>query len=180
MARLFVAVDLPDHLHESLAAICTGIASARWERPHLLHLTLRFIGEADAATTAALQTALLAIDVGRFQLEFAGVGTFPPIGRKPPRVLWVGVADNPALARLQQKVDAAATSCCVEPESRAWKPHLTLARFKRPPGSDLKAWLDTRKDFRLAPVQIREFHLFESKLLRSGAVHTKVQTLPLK
>jgi 2'-5' RNA ligase len=176
MKRLFTALDLPDHLKPHIARISKGIAGARWERPELLHVTLSFFGDTDEATTTALRTALEAIKSDPIQLRLAGVGTFAKSTHKSPHVLWAGVTPCPRLATLKQEIDAAALTCGIPTEARKWNPHLTLARFKRPPGPDLKQWIEAHATLQIEPFDVREFHLYESQLTDSGAVHTILQS----
>ncbi|MBK8205345.1 MAG: RNA 2',3'-cyclic phosphodiesterase [Planctomycetes bacterium] len=179
MPRLFIAIDLPDAARSAIAQACTGIAGARWVMPHQLHLTLRFVGDVTDDATAQLQAALGAIRQPRLSLQVKGVGTFPPPGRKPARVLWAGIADNPLLRALQESVSAARPDIGNPPEHAPWSPHITLARFARKPGPELAAWLKAHATLELPPIEVAGFHLFKSELRRGGAVHEIVQSFEL-
>src|SRR5262245_14516690 len=100
MMRLFIAVELnrateaePREVSGDLRARVTRLAPrARitWSTPERLHITVRFIGDADESTTHAIRSALgPAIDASVFDLTVEGVGAFPPKG--PPRVFWAGL-----------------------------------------------------------------------------------------
>ena len=109
--RLFVGVPLPQDAAAAVAAIVedvraqglpSGARDVRWVRLDGLHLTLRFLGpspeERIPATEAAVVSVARAAD-GPIELELAGAGTFPPVGR--PRTIWIGVAgDIDGLGRL--------------------------------------------------------------------------------
>jgi 2'-5' RNA ligase len=56
--RLFVALDPPESVKDSLADLQTGLPEARWTDIDHLHLTLRFIGEVDAARAGEIVEAL--------------------------------------------------------------------------------------------------------------------------
>jgi RNA 2',3'-cyclic 3'-phosphodiesterase len=178
MPRLFIAIDLPDDQRTQLAELCRGIEGAKWVKPEQIHLTLRFIGDADDDTKHLLQIALAEIAAPPLTLQLRGAGTFPPLGHKP-RVLWFGVAENPALMHLQQSVEAAVKDCGIPAESRPWTPHITLARFKAPPGKDLQRWLEANAGLQLPPFMIGVIHLYQSRLERSGAIHNLLQTIAL-
>ncbi|HEX2781482.1 MAG TPA: RNA 2',3'-cyclic phosphodiesterase, partial [Gemmatimonadaceae bacterium] len=67
-----------------------------------------------------------------------GLGAFPNFRRA--RVIWVGVAPDPRLELLHHDVEAACVSLGLEPEGRAFRPHLTLARVpERTPEEQLRA-----------------------------------------
>jgi RNA 2',3'-cyclic 3'-phosphodiesterase len=99
--RLFVAIDFPPELQLSLSKLCNGMPEARWVKSGNFHLTLRFIGRVDDLLAAAVEAALARVEVPEFELALAGVGHFGC------HTLWVGVAPNPALTRLQATIKAA-------------------------------------------------------------------------
>jgi 2'-5' RNA ligase len=137
--RLFVGVPLPDDAAATVAAIVEGVRAqplpagardVRWVRLDGLHLTLRFLGptpeERIADTEAAVLSVAHAIDAP-IELELAGAGTFPPVGR--PRTIWIGVAgDTEALERLGRRTEEALVAAGWPPDARPFRPHLTLAR----------------------------------------------------
>ncbi len=45
--RLFVALPIPRNVAQSIMLIQGGVPGARWQIAEQLHITLRFIGEAD-------------------------------------------------------------------------------------------------------------------------------------
>ncbi|MCC7510597.1 MAG: RNA 2',3'-cyclic phosphodiesterase [Planctomycetes bacterium] len=179
MPRLFIAIDLPDVARTAMAQACTGIAGARWVKPSQLHLTLRFVGDVSDDAAAQLQAALDAIRKPRLWLQVKGVGTFPPLGRKPARVLWAGIADNPRLLALHDAVSTARPDIGHPPEHAPWVPHITLARFARKPGPELAAWLKTHAALELPAIEVSGFHLLKSELRRGGAVHEVARSFEL-
>jgi 2'-5' RNA ligase len=179
MPRLFTAIEFPDDARRRLADICTGVEGAKRANSHQIHLTLRFIGDADEETKKLVESALDKISAEAFDLKIEGVGTFPPPGRKLARVLWAGVTPHPALIALQQKLEAAIQQCGMPPEPRKWSPHITLARFKQQPGHDLQRWLEANASLALPPIRVKAFHLFASERRPDGAIHAKVGSYPL-
>ena len=66
------------------------------------------------------------------------------------------------------------------PERRKFMPHVTIARFRRPPPSpELERYLGTHSLFRSASAGVGAFHLFSSMLRSSGARYTIEATFPL-
>jgi 2'-5' RNA ligase len=164
--RLFVALALPDDLVERLERMCAGLPGAVWVRPENLHVTLRFIGEVDALQANDIDAALSAVSVPSFQLSLTGLGQFGE-GRKT-RAVWVGVAPTPELAALQSKIERAIVRAGLEPESRKFHPHVTLARFSSNPGIKLRTFFAQHALFRTTPFEVTSFELYSS-VLGSGA-----------
>ncbi|MGH9675543.1 MAG: RNA 2',3'-cyclic phosphodiesterase, partial [Candidatus Acidiferrum sp.] len=97
--RLFVALEIPAEVREKLAGLIVELRRAaehspgkapRWVRPQNLHVTLKFIGEVEAARLSAFRSALAEVRSERpVTLQFRGLGHFP--NEKNPRVLWTGI-----------------------------------------------------------------------------------------
>ena len=170
MIRLFVAIELPEHVRDRLAAISYNLAGARWLDGDAMHLTLRFIGEVDHDLAADIDDALLRVVAPAFQLSLAGVGHFGSRGRA--RVLWVGIAAPPPLAQLQAKIEAALGHTGLAPEGRKFHPHVTLARLQGVPADRLAPILADLGELRLGPFSVEHFTLFSSVLGKDGAVYT--------
>ena len=65
------------------------LAGARWVPPDQLHLTLRFVGDADESLFQAIKGELGRVKGAPLQIGINGTGHFPPGNRA--RVLWAGV-----------------------------------------------------------------------------------------
>jgi RNA 2',3'-cyclic 3'-phosphodiesterase len=177
MYRLFIAIDVPDGLKEKATAMCNGVASARWVPASQLHLTLRFIGDADEALFREIAGSLDLVDSPVFDLTFRGTGCFP--GPRRPRVLWIGMEESQPLLSLQRRIEEAVVAAGVVPEERPFSPHLTLARLKEPSRGDVERFLRQNESFAAPPFAVREFHLYSSRLSPKGAIHTRERTYPL-
>ena len=175
--RLFVALSLPETVRDRLAALSQGIPSAKWVAPENLHLTLRFIGEVDHAQADDIHDALGRLDCEAFQLTVTGLDTFGE-GRKV-RQLWAGVESDPALQRLQSKVELAVQRAGLPPERRKFKPHVTLARFKTSPGSKLGEFIQQYGLLRVGPFSVSDFVLYSSQLSPGGSIYREEAAYPL-
>lgn len=175
--RLFVAIALPEELRARLSRMQQGVPAARWVDPDNLHLTLRFIGEADGIEAQDLDAALAQVRASRFDLTLAGVDRFGQ-GRKS-RALWVGVEPIPELDRLRRRVEQAVQAAGFAPERRKFKPHVTLARLKGDPGHRLHDHLAQHATFRAEAFEVREFVLYSSVLAPTGAIYTPEAAYPL-
>lgn len=176
MHRLFVAIHPPRHVRERLLALMGGVCGARWQTEEQLHLTLRFIGEVDRHRARDIDAALSAIRHPGFALSLNGLGCFDRRGE--PATLWVGVGPLEPVKALHRKIDQAIARTGLEPERRAYSPHITLARLGRGAGP-IAHLLKTSGGVSSDPFPVDNFILFESRLTREGAVHTPLERYPL-
>jgi len=185
--RLFVALEIPAAVRDNLAAFLKDMRDLsakladkrpRWVRQENLHVTLKFIGEVAPARVASIRGALTVIHSEELvDLRFHGLGFFPNANH--PRVLWAGLAASTNLPLLAGEIDGALDSLNIARETRAFTPHITLARFE-PPGLHEKLCAVIQKDSEreFGSFQAREFHLIESKLKPTGAEYTSLASFP--
>ena len=176
MHRLFVAIRPPEHIRDLLLDAMDDSADFRWQDEEQLHLTLRFVGEVERPTAEDLAAALATIRAGRFDLSISGVGRFE---QRSSGALWAGVEPKAPLAALAAKVERRCQSIGLEPERRAFHPHITLARWKGRRTREVHTWLEARRGLSSAPFVADEFILFESRLSRHGAHYEAVASYPL-
>lgn len=169
--RLFVALALPNDLVDRLARMCSGLPGAVWVRPENFHVTLRFIGEVDSIQAADIDAALSVLSGPSFELSLTGLGQFGE-GRKT-RAVWVGVQTSPELTALQSRIERALNSNGLDPETRKFHPHVTLARFSNSPGNKLRTFFAQHALFRTEPFQVTHFDLYSSDLGKGGPVYTR-------
>lgn len=183
--RLFLALDLPDEVRESIARAqrslkATG-ADVRWVRPGSIHLTLKFLGPVEERLVDGLVRTVEKVAAGSPPLELypAGAGVFPR--PKSPRVVWLGLAgDLEPLIELAKGLNAALEPLGFEPEKRKFNPHLTLGRVKS--GRNRLGLIDQvleLRGFKGPPFTARELILFKSDLHPSGAVYTALKEFSL-
>ncbi len=192
--RLFVALDIDADIRERIARFLEGVRpfapDVRWARPEALHITLKFIGEMDAARLDAVRSALNQVQGEATEIRLRKTGFFPTA--KSARVFWLGVEADARLASLARGVEDALESLGVEREQRAFSPHLTLARTGsgRPSrGREDRANLNFRRlQEKLAAMPEpdfgdetpREFYLYQSKLSPAGAQYTRLAGFALR
>lgn len=176
--RAFLALDLDEaaqqRLNDLMQRLQGELRGVRWVRGEALHLTLRFLGWTDAATAGRVADAIdaAARDCAAADVPLGQLGMFPERGG--PRVLWVGLDLPEHLLALQRACEAAARREGFEPEERAFKPHLTLGRWKdRAPRPQLPP-------ADLGVARIEHLTLYRSDLSASGAVYTPLRVWPLR
>jgi 2'-5' RNA ligase len=167
--RAFVALDLDPECVRAVERLQNKLLSARrapdaaWVPADKMHVTLKFIGALDPANVDAVALGLMAA-VGERPpppLGAPALDAFPAISHA--RVVVV-VFEDPTgqVTQLAQEVDRLAEQLGVPPEQRAFRPHVTLARLRRP--VDASRWL------RGEPVDA-------SRWLRSEPVHSAAEWL---
>jgi 2'-5' RNA ligase len=176
MHRLFVAIRPPRIIREQLIGIMHGISGARWQSDEQLHLTLRFIGEVDRHRAEDIAAALGRVTFPAFSIALNGIGYFDENGRKGQ--LWAGVTPHGTLERLHRKVDSTLKQAGVEPDRRAFLPHITIARMNSRSGP-IDNFADMQGGLSSASFEIRHFALFESTLGSEGARYETIARYPL-
>jgi 2'-5' RNA ligase len=176
MHRLFVAIRPPEHIRDLLIDAMDDSPDFRWQDDEQLHLTLRFIGEVDRPVAEDLAGALAGIRADRFSLRMNGVGRFE---QRNSGALWAGVEPKEPVAALAAKVERACQQAGLEPEHRAFHPHITLARWKGRRSREVADFLERKRDLSSEPFEVDGFILFESRLSRHGAHYEEAARYPL-
>ncbi len=131
-ARLFAGLELPGEVRSSLAAWATSVAgrepAIRLVPPASLHVTLVFLGDQDPAQVAAIAQATISAARPLEPLAIGSAAWLPP--RRPSVLVADLTAEGEALAALQAAL-VEALSPWHEPEARAFRPHVTVARVRR-------------------------------------------------
>ena len=176
MHRLFVAIRPPEHIRDLLIDAMDDTPDFRWQDDEQLHLTLRFVGEVDRPVAEDLATALDRIHADRFPVRVNGVGRFE---QRNGGALWAGVEPREPLAALAAKVERACQAAGLEPEHRAFHPHITLARWKGRRTREVHDYLERHRGLASEPFIAEELALFQSHLLRHGAHYEQIASYPL-
>jgi 2'-5' RNA ligase len=176
--RLFTAIDLPPEVTARLDALIAKLrplAPVAWSPAANLHITTKFIGHWPEERLPQLNAALASLGSrAPIPIRVRGLGFFP--NPKSPRVFWAGVDAPPELGFLAGDTDAALAKLGVPSESRAYSPHLTLARIKDPAPALTRGLPEVEPD--LGSFVADRFYLYLSKPGRSGSVYTKLSEFP--
>lgn len=183
--RTFVAINLPaderEALHSATAAVREALPAASWTPAAKLHLTLKFVGEADDAMRARLVEALgeVARRSRPLDLGIGGMGVFP--NPRAPRIVWMSVEPAPRLELLHHDVEKACEEVGIPGEGRPFHPHITIGRVKTPPPVETRrAMVAAMRDVRhVARVPVMAMDLMGSTLAPDGARHELLQRFPL-
>ncbi len=190
--RLFVALDLDD---AARALLRSSIEEWKAVAPQIrfvpiasLHITLKFLGDAEMEQCDALLAALAGIAVPGFSFSLKGTGFFPDAIH--PKVFWAGVEAPPQLAMLARAIDHACAGTGFPTERRAYTPHLTLARSGSgnphqkagradAPLREIAARLERHPLRAFGKMDATAFHLYESQLHPGGSIYRKIASFPL-
>lgn len=156
----------------------------RWQLPEGLHLTLAFLGETEGEVLLDAWPRVLdaAARCRPLPLQLHEPEAFPD--SQHPRLVAAAVhGDRDDLAAFQRDVSAALAASGYEPETRAFRPHVSLGRL-RPPllrgqAAAISAALRARPWGGTDPFTARQVTLFRSDLFPDGARYTVLAEAPL-
>ena len=167
MIRLFAAIAVPEEIGESLTHRMHGLEGARWRPLEALHITLRFFGDVAEPMADDIDSELSAIAMPPFGVTLETVGAFGE-GRDIHAV-WAGVADSAPLRHLAAKSETGARRAGMKAETRAYRPHVTLAYLRRPDPGAVARWIQTHNLLKSAPFGVDRFGLYSSHQTSEGS-----------
>jgi 2'-5' RNA ligase len=150
-------------------------AAASWSRVENIHLTLKFFGNVEMKQIARISEAVERVvkQFSTFQIGVGETGVFPRPSR--PQVLWIGVSDpSGQLAALQEKLENECAAEGFAKEDRAYRPHLTIARLRRPEGARHLAETHLQMKFEPINIELKELVVFRSELSPKGSKYTVI------
>ena len=180
--RLFTAINLDSATKARLGALLAKVkptAKLHWTPVENLHITTKFIGEWEEERLGQLESALSKVTVtGPIRIGLRGLGWFP--NPHNPRSFWVGINAGDQLAALAKSTNQALADLGIATETKAFSPHLTLARIKgdvdlRP----LRSAIVELPSVDFGEFEARAFHLYLSELHSFGSVYKKIGEFPL-
>ena len=177
MHRLFVAIRPPEEVRDLLIDAMDDSPALRWVGDEQLHLTLRFVGEVERPVANDIAAALGQLRSPPFELRVNGLGKFE---KRNGGALWAGVDPKEPVVALAGKVERALQQTGLEPEHRAFSPHITLARWNRRNAEAVDAFLHRNSNLRSDRFEVDRFILFESKLSRHGPHYEEVAAFSLR
>lgn len=177
--RCFLAIDVDDHLKESILQIQSNILNLgidmKMVEPQNLHFTINFLGELDENKISDVKKQLDCVkSVREFKVNVAGLGYFG--SENNIKTLWLGLkAGERELSDLMLDVNE-----CVKIGERCTKPHLTIGRVRS--GSGKKGLLDFIKnhsDVNMGEMNVKCVKLKRSELGASGPIYGVLHTVKL-
>ena len=178
MPRLFTALEIPHDVADELELLRGGVDGARWIDRDSLHLTLRFVGDVEPSIAQELRYGLSGIIKPDFELALKGIDAF---GGGKPRSLWAGVRKCEALMSLQADHEAVCRRIGLPPETRAFTPHVTIARLKngRASSASVQSFIARHALYQSRPFEAEHFVLLSSRPSRGGGPYVAEEVYPL-
>lgn len=179
--RAFIALPLPDPIRATLESLQAHLKVGRRADPQTFHITLAYLGDnVPDRDLEAAHEAMEGLAARPLTLRLDGLDTF---GGGAPRVLFVVVQPDPALAALHRKVRSLLHGAGLMLPRERFHPHVTLARFPPAPGAgvelELAAYLGRNATFGSDAFTVHEVVLYRSTLTGDGAIHTPLAEYPL-
>ena len=160
MPRLFTAIEIPEIVRSQLALVRGHLAGAKWVEMEDMHLTIRFYGDIGNLEADDLVSALSRVDFVPFEIRVTDLGVF---GGRDPRAIYAGIEPCEGLNALQRAGERAARTAGLPPETRSFKPHITLARLKNAKPEMVARFLSERPPLQCWPFTVDRFALMSSR-----------------
>ena len=186
---MFVAIPIPEAVRDEIIRVQRELqplaspGAVRWTRPEQIHLTLRFLGDVQAARLEDLKESVNTVCAGTrpLRLRAEGIGFFP--NEHSPRVVWVGINDAEGLlVDLQKRIETAVQPFTVESNTESFVGHATLGRFKsfrRSDSGKLPAHVQAIKGRMFGEWTAPEVEIIQSRLSPEGARYTVLAAFQL-
>ena len=176
MPRLFVGLEIPREVGQTLSLLRGGLPGARWIDPENYHITLRFIGDIDDRLAHDIASLLDGVKRRSFEVRFGELSAF---GGRKPRAIVATLGPAQALMELQAEHERLMQRVGLEPEGRKFTPHVTLARLRDVSSRDVADYLSTRGPLFGSSFRVSRFVLFSARASVGGGPYVVEADYPL-
>jgi len=175
--RTFIALNLSDETKEELSRIQEEFkkadADVKWNKPHNIHITLKFLGDIDETKVSEIKSVLDSIsrESKPFDISLFKLGAFPSLNQV--RVLWVGIDKGCSeVDQIAASVENNLEKIGFLKEDRPFSAHLTLGRVKS--GRNKAALKEKLSSIEAQPKSSRidSITLYQSTLTPKGPIYT--------
>ncbi|MFH1325593.1 MAG: RNA 2',3'-cyclic phosphodiesterase [archaeon] len=177
MKRIFVAIELPEHVKAKLFKkfdnLPRDLFIGKKTEKENLHLTLKFLGWIDEDKIEETKNKLKKIKFGRFFGKIGDIGFFD--NENHIRFIWVELLAK-ELDELQKKVSAALPEFFDE---KGFSSHITLARVKSVPNKKRLMEETGKINFKKLDFEIRDFVLMKSEIISKNRKYKVIEKFPL-
>ncbi len=176
--RLFVAIELPDNIKDYLYELQNSLknsqlAKVNWVAKKNLHLTLKFLGDADEDSANKIKEKFKDIKYSKFKAKLSTLGFYP--SNIVIKVIRIIVEPEDKFIELQKIID----SETLAKGDLKFGSHITLGRVK---------FIRNKKDFKekygivkVEPLNfnVNSFTLFNSTLTKDGPIYEVLERYDL-
>ena len=183
--RVFIAINLPEGVKKRLKLWqeAHDELPVRWTKEPSLHLTLVFIGY--VSSEQVVEICRVARETAQsfepFEMNIDRI-IFGPLGKNPPRMIWLTGEPNKQLSELKTALEDALLNCdsgLSHVEKRSFKPHITLARIQPDRWAQLTNSPAINESFS-ARFDVNSIEVMESDLKHDGAEYAVMESCELK
>ncbi len=174
--RAFLSIDIEDQsllsqIQNIQQQLDLSAAKMKIVKSENIHFTLLFFGDTPTTELDQIQTNLERIEITPFDIEVAGVGSFP--NRRRPRIIWIGVTHNASkILSLKDEIDSSLIELDYQPEKRKYTPHATIARVRHVKDSKRIADnLENLSDEVIGTMSVNKVTMMKSTLTPSGPIY---------
>ena len=176
MPRLFTGLELPADVVRQVSLARGGVLGARWLEPDDYHITLRFVGDVDRRVAHDIAETLGDIRRPKAQIRFEGLSWF---GADRPRAIVARVRADRRLMDLQAEQERRLRRVGLEPETRKFIPHVTLARLRGVSPAALADYLASRGALTVESFWAERFVLYSARDGSGGGPYVIEAAFPL-
>jgi RNA 2',3'-cyclic 3'-phosphodiesterase len=176
MPRLFTGLEVPEAVVGQLALMRGGVVGARWLEPDDYHITLRFVGDVYGDVARDIADTLDDIRRPKALISFEGLSWF---GGDKPRAIVAKVKAEPALMGLQAEQERRLRRIGIEPETRKYTPHVTLARLRGAGQAVIASYLAERGALVADSFVAQRFVLYSARAGSGGGPYVVEAAYPL-
>lgn len=179
MMRLFIALKIPDLTKDYLSLSClSGIPHAAFSHKSDLHITLRYIGNADESLIDEICLELNEFRTFKaLSLTCDGLGVFGT--KQRAKVLWVSIMESNPLLDLKNKIDKQIDQFGFARDKRRYRPHITLARMRKSAEKELSFFIQNKADYCCFDFKALEIALFNSNPIQKGPKYEELYSVRL-
>ena len=181
MARIFLALTLEKDFNDQIIEIKKDLksnllkdANISWQKNDQHHLTVYFVGDMEPEQIIQMNDDLNQINLTGFSrtIDLTEISFFP---NENSQVLSALVKPDPHLKALHEEVEKIVVNIGFGTELRAYKPHITLARFKEKdrPHYEFGQFDEPLKG------KVKQLDVFESEFEKGKTEYTLLKSLEI-
>ena len=184
----FIAVPVPKEVQQQVHQLSLSakqrLPFKQWVFPADYHITLQFLGAVSDDQVNKLHSMLQPTTAASspFSLQLNGWNTFG--SPRSPRILWIGVqGELQPLSSLQIRITDTTAELGFPTESRAYTPHITVAKHYTGPVPINKQWLQQEElrmpsEARWEVTELVLYRIYPQRQPKYAAVYTYPLSAP--
>ncbi len=174
--RVFIGISLPikikDYLFEIERQLQKLPIKCKFVPKKNLHITLKFIPEAEENDIEIIKEKLKEIKLSKFKCILTNLDFFPK--KDKARVIWIGLDNKEELFNLQREIDSSLLGF-VNTDKQEFKSHITLGRIKFIKNKETFSKEVSQIKIENLEFEVDSFSLFESKLTKDGSFYKIIE-----